>query len=112
MTDSTSHNLNVISQVAEELQAESFPSTLLCNVHPLIMFQGKTMELCQRIHESLGNQKINECFLVDIEFKNQSFIIKSLNCLLNFINRDNSSKPWNRCGHFEAFVKPKKNKLN
>ena len=62
------------------------------------------------MHDSLGNQKINECFLVDIEFKNQSFIIKSLNCLLNFINQNNSSKPWNRCGHFEAFVKPKKNK--
>ena len=34
MTDSTSHNLNVINQVAEELGAESVPSTLLCNVHP------------------------------------------------------------------------------
>ena len=71
MTDSTSHNLNVINQVAEELQAESFSSTFLCNVHALIMFQGKIMELCQQIHESLGNQKINECLLVNIEFKNQ-----------------------------------------
>ena len=86
MTDSTSHNLNVINQVAEELEAESVPSTLLCNVHPLMMFQGKIKGLCQQIHDSLGNQKINECFLVDIEFKNQSFIIKSLNCLLYFIN--------------------------
>ena len=42
MTDSTSHNLNVINQVAEELGAESVPSTLLCNAHPLMMmFQGK-----------------------------------------------------------------------
>ena len=110
ITDSTPHNLNVISQAAEELGAESVPSTLLCNAHPLTMFQGKIKGLCQQIHDSLGNQKINECFLVDIEFKNQSFIIKSLNCLLNFINRDNSSMPWNRCGHYEAFIKPKKNK--
>ena len=111
MTDSTLHNLNVINQVAEELGAESVPFTLPCKVHPLMMFQGKIKKFCQQIHDSLGNQKINECFLVDIEFKNQSFIIKSLNCLLNFINRDNSSKPWNSCGHFEAFIKPKKNKL-
>ena len=41
MTDSTSHNLNVINQVAEELGTESVPSTLLCNAHPLMMFQGK-----------------------------------------------------------------------
>ena len=76
-----------------------------------MMFQGKTKKLCQQIHDSLGNRKINECFLADTEFKNQSFIIKSLNCLLNFINRDNFFKSWNRCGHFEAFIKPKNNKL-
>ena len=55
MTDSTSHNLNVIDLVAEELRAESVPSTLLCNVHPLMMFQGKIKELYQQIHDSLGN---------------------------------------------------------
>ena len=86
MTDSTSHNLNVMNQVAEELGAESDPSTLLGNAHPLMMFQGKIKELCQQIHDSLRNQKVNECFLGDIGFKNQAFIIKSLNCLLSFIN--------------------------
>ena len=55
---------------------------------------------------------MNECFLVDIEFKDQLFIVKSLNCLLNFIYHDSSSKPWNRCGHFEAFIKPEKNILS
>ena len=112
MTDSTSHNLNVIDLVAEELRAESVPSTLLCNVHPLMMFQGKIKELYQQIHDSLGNWKMNECFLVDIEFKDQLFIVKSLNRLLNFIYHDSSSKPWNRCGHFEAFIKPEKNILS
>ena len=33
MTDSTSNNLNVISQVAEESETKSVPSTLLCNIH-------------------------------------------------------------------------------
>ena len=37
MTDSASHNLNMINQVIEELGAESVPSTLLCNVHPLMI---------------------------------------------------------------------------
>ena len=55
MTDSTSHNLNVLDLVAEVLRAESVPSTLLCNVHPLKMFQGKIKELYQQIDDSLGN---------------------------------------------------------
>ena len=86
MIDSTPHNLNVMNQVAEKLGAKSVPSRLLCNAHPLMMFQGKIKELCQQIHDSLRNQKVNECFLGDIGFKNQAFIIKSLNCLLSFIN--------------------------
>ena len=41
MTDSTFHNLEVIGLVAEELEVEHIAKTLLCNIHPLTMFQGK-----------------------------------------------------------------------
>ena len=40
--------------------------------------------------------EINECFMVDVEFKSESFIIKSIRCLSNFINQEFSAKPWNR----------------
>ena len=106
MTDSTSHNLEVIEEVCEELEVDSVPATLLCNIHPLMMFQGKIKALCQEIHDSLGKKKINECFLVDVEFRNESFVIKSLKCLSNFINRENSAKPWNRYSHFSNFILP------
>ena len=109
MTDSTSHNLQVIEEVCEELEVENVPDTLLCNIHPLMMFQGKIKALCQEIHDSLGKKKINECFLVDVEFRNESFVIKSLKCLSNFINRENSAKPWNRYSHFSNFILPKVN---
>ena len=74
MTDSTSHNLEVIESVCEELEVEEIPRTLLCNVHPLMLFQGKIKQLCQEIHDSLGKKKISECFLVDVEFRNESFL--------------------------------------
>ena len=45
MTDSTSHNLNVIEMVCEELAVEYVPKTLLCNAHPLILFQHKIVEV-------------------------------------------------------------------
>ena len=47
--------------------------------------------------------------MVDVQFKNESFIVKSLKCLSNFINSDYSAKPWNRYSHFSDFIKPKKN---
>ena len=109
MTDSTAHNLNVIQQVCDDLEVETTPSTLLCNVHPLMMFQGKIKQLCQQIHESLGKSKISECFLVDVEFRNESFVVKAVKCLSNFINREYSAKPWNRSNHFADFIKPRQN---
>ena len=59
MTDSTSHNLRVIESVCDELDIDEIPGTLLCNIHPLMMFQGKIKELCQEIHDTLGNKKIS-----------------------------------------------------
>ena len=88
------------------------------------MLQGIIKELCQEIHDSLGRKRIGECFLVDVEFgneslliksskcvefRNESLLIKSSKCLANFINRDNSAKPWNSYSHFSSFIHPKEN---
>ena len=100
----------LILQVCEDLDVDESPAALLCNVHPLMMFQRKIKELFQQIHDSLGKQKISDCFLVGVEFRNESFIIKAIKCLSNFINREYSAKPWNRCSHFEEFIAPKENK--
>ena len=112
MTDSTEHNLGVIEKVCEELAVEEtdIPLTLVCNVHPLMMFQDKVKKLCHVLHTSLGAKKISECFLVDIDFQNESFVVKAMKCLTNFINKDFSAKPWNRYSHFTQFIRPKQNK--
>ena len=73
-----------------------------------MMFQGKIKELCQDIHNSLGDKKNIESFLVDVDFKNESFVIKSIKCFSNFINQDYSAKPWNSSNHFASFIAPKK----
>ena len=56
------------------------------------MFQGKIKELCQDIHNLLGNKKIIEYFLKDVEFKKDIFFKNES----NFINQDYSALPWNR----------------
>ena len=73
-----SHYLGVIELVAEEHEVDHIPKTLLRNIHSLMMFQGKIKKLFQDIHNSLGNKKITDFFLADVEFKNESFTKKSL----------------------------------
>ena len=107
MTDSTSHNIGVIELVSQELGVVQSPKTLLCNVHPLLLFQRLIKNLCLSIHNSIGKRKLKDCFLVDIEFHAESFIVKAIRCLCNFISKEYSEKPWNRQKHFDMFIKPK-----
>ena len=109
MTDSSSHNLGVMEMACNQLQVESVPPALLCNVHPLMMFQNKQKQLCQQIHDALGKRKTKYCFLVDVEFQSELFVVKAIKCLSNFINKDSSSKPWNSSDHFSDFIKLKEN---
>ena len=109
MTDSTAHNLGVMDQVCDELKVDSKPSSLLCHVHPLLMMQRKIVETFKEIHDALGPKAIKECFLVNVEFRNQTIVEKALFCLSGFINQECSSKPWNRYDQFCVFIHPKKN---
>ena len=52
---------------------------------------------------------IRQWFFVNIDFKNQPFILKSLKCISSFINKAFSAKPWKRSSHFESFITPKEN---
>ena len=108
MTDSTAHNLGVIEDVCSELQVENIPDSLLCDVHPM-MFQRKVKDVWQKIHDAFGTSAIKDCFITDIDFRNESFIYKAITCLTSFINNEYSSKPWNPQQHFNAFISPKKN---
>ena len=96
MTDGTAHNLGVIQELGTELGAESSPLSLICNVH-LLMMQGKVKSVFKEIHNVLGTSVIKECFMVDIDFCNDSLFEKALHCLTTFVNNEfSSSKPWNQ----------------
>ena len=108
MTDSTSHNLNVIEGLCEQHGVVP-PKALTCNVHPLMMMQKKIKEVFQLLQDTIGGEKLKQCFLSDVDFANDDFITKAMHCLSNFINRDCSAKPWNYYSTFNNFIKPRKN---
>ena len=109
MSDSTSHNLNIIESVCDEYEVEH-PKALTCNVHPLMMMQRKVKEVFRVLHDTIGADKLKQCFLSDVDFANDDFITKAIHCLSNFINRDHSAKPWNYHSHFNSFISPRENK--
>ena len=109
VTDSTEHNMGVIEKVCEKLEVESVPDSLVCHVHPLMMFQKQLKLLFQEIHDALGNNSVKECFLTDVDFRHESFIYKAIECLCSFINKEKSAKPWCYQQHFDVFIQPKKN---
>ena len=77
-------------------ECENIPDSLVCQIHPLMKFQHVIKEVFQQVHDKLGASKVNDCFLVDIDFKSDSFIYKAIPCLTLFINKDYSTQPWNR----------------
>ena len=103
VTDSTLHILEVTESVCKKFEVENILRTL-CNIDPLMMLQGKMIELCREIHNSLGKNRIGECLVADAEFRNQSLIIKSLKHLRNLKNRNYSAKLRNCYTHFSNFI--------
>ena len=47
MTDSTSHNLGATEEVCAKLQTDSLPDSLVCHIHPMMMFQRKIKAVWQ-----------------------------------------------------------------
>ena len=67
-TDRTAYNLGVIHDVCAELEMESVPDSLICNVHPMTMFWRKVKQVWQEIHDAFGTNTIKDCFIIDIDF--------------------------------------------
>ena len=53
MSDSTAHNLGVVKAVCKDLNVKEVPGSLLCNAYPLMMFDQKMKEVCQKLHDCL-----------------------------------------------------------
>lgn len=59
MTDSTAYNLGLIQDDCAELETESVPDSLICNVHPM-MFQRNVKQVWLEIHDAFGTKTIKD----------------------------------------------------
>ena len=93
MIESTAHKIGVMEKVEFNIDNDQCPKTILCNVHPVMIFQTKLKELFNETQDSFGTKKLDDCFTVDVDFKNENFVLKAIKCLTNFVNEENSTKP-------------------
>ena len=74
MFDSTAHNSSMVEEVCKDLNVE-VSGSLLCNVHPLMMFDWKIKELCQKLHDCVRGENLGDCFLVMLTFEENLFLL-------------------------------------
>ena len=44
------------------------PQSLVCNEHPFMLVECLMMNTYQQIHDIMGGNTLNECFLIDTDF--------------------------------------------
>ena len=72
---------NSYGKCCKHFKSDSSPKSLVCNVHPLMMFQQKIKEVFQLLYDTLHKDRLVDCFLVDVDFAWEDFITKALKCL-------------------------------
>lgn len=89
MFDSTAPTSSMVEEVCKDLNVEEVPGSLLCNVHPLMMFDWKIKELCQKLHDCVGGENLADCFLVMLTFEENLFLISGYQILFAKISLKN-----------------------
>ena len=104
VSDSTAHNMEVEEMVSVELGTEHVPQQLLCQTHPALMFNRKTVELFAKIERSIGPEKIYSATT-----SHDSVIEQYIDCVSRLISTDFNNKSWNKSVEFGLFIAPNTN---
>ena len=109
MKDSASHNIHVDEIVSESLGTSHIPASLLCHVHPSLMFVHCITNLQKEVDVALGPEKIFASFAITLGEQQTSVTETCIDCNLRLISHDFNQKAWNKASEFDSFIAPKKN---
>ena len=109
MTDATSHNLEVETLLAAELNSSHAPRHLLCHVHPVFGFLREMDKVFREVEDAIGRDKIFANFNVTPNESQESILCQFLDCSVRLICHDFDHKPWNKADEFDLFIAPKTN---
>ena len=109
MTDATTHNMKVDDVVAEALGTEHLPDHLLCQAHPVLMFNRVMQKTFKEVDQVIGSEKIFSTFAVAISEQQESVTEQFLDCVTRLVTHDFDHKSWNYADQFDIFIFPEKN---
>lgn len=109
MTDGTGHNLEVEKMVAESLGSEHVPGHLLCQVHPVNLFNREMQKMWKEVDTTIGPDKIFAGFAVSVSDQQVSVTEQWMDCVTRLVTHDYDQKAWNKAEEFDIFIAPLQN---
>ena len=109
MTDGTGHNLEVEMMVAEGLGSEHVPGHLLCQVHPVNLFNREIQKMWKEIDTEIGPDKIFAGFAISVCDQQVSVAEQWIDCITRLVTHDYDQKAWNKAKEFDLFIAPLQN---
>ena len=109
MMDSTSHNFGVDELVSIDLGTDHIPEELLCQTHPVLMFNREMVNGFKSIEEEIGWNKLYSLVLVDVSSSNDTVLEPYVDVSMRFASPDFDHKMWNYSEQFTKHINPSKN---
>lgn len=109
MMDSTSHNFGVDELVAMDLGTDHIPEELLCQTHPVLMFNREMVKGYKCIEKEIGKDKLYSSVLVDISNSDDTVMEQYVDVSMRFVSPDFNHKNWNYSEQFGEHIDPLKN---
>ena len=98
MTDSTAHNKEIASCLADLYDLNTTAGQIFCNTHTTLGFSSGMNTVLRLVESGIYLEEVVKTFLVDLDYdaKNSSVAGQSLDMILRLVAPEYSHKPWNR----------------
>ena len=107
MTDSTAHNKEIASCLADLYDLDTPAGQIYCNTHTTLGFSSGMNKVLRLVESGMHLEEVVKTFLVDLDYdtKNSSVAGQSLDMILRLVAPEYSHKPWNRNKQYLVYLK-------
>ena len=106
MADSTAHNKEIASCLAELYDLDTPAGQIFCNTHTTLGFAAGMNKVLRLVEAGMHLEEVVKTFMVDLDFdtKNSSVAGQALDMILRLVAPEYSHKPWNRNKQYKVYL--------
>ena len=107
MSDSTAHNKDIASSLADLYDLDTPVGQIFCNTHTTLGFSSGMNKVMRVVEAGMNLEDVTKGFMVDLDYdtKNSSVAGQALDMMLRLVAPEFSHKPWNRHKQFLVYLK-------